>query len=142
MFVDPLNSIRYAKVDKTVTDFLKGLAREVVYEDNIEPTDLYANCLQQWILFTDILISFPNRDAVHNENQRRLERLPTDGHQYAAHDTGGTSEGSRPFPIAVVQKALETLNAPEVLVVKVSRYYSPLPCQGLTGIRKVPALCC
>lgn len=39
-FIGMLNSVRVAKIDRDVVNFLKSLQRKVVYDDGLEPTDV------------------------------------------------------------------------------------------------------
>ncbi|ONH64862.1 ATP-dependent DNA helicase RRM3 [Cyberlindnera fabianii] len=57
-FVDILNCVRIADVNDEVSRQLIELSREVVYEDGIQPTELY-----------------PTRYEVENSNKRRLAQL-------------------------------------------------------------------
>ncbi|CDR46033.1 CYFA0S21e01288g1_1 [Cyberlindnera fabianii] len=57
-FVDILNCVRIADVNDEVSKQLIELSREVVYEDGIQPTELY-----------------PTRYEVENSNKRRLAQL-------------------------------------------------------------------
>ncbi|CCM00349.1 uncharacterized protein FIBRA_02379 [Fibroporia radiculosa] len=101
-FVDMLNAMRFGRlVPETVSKFRK-LSRPVMYEDGIEPTDL-----------------FPTRREVDNANHHRLSKLSGDPHQYKAADIPGRDENDKPIPLHEMDKLLERLIAPKLLALKV-----------------------
>ena len=67
--IEMLNTVRMGRVDATTTRKFTLLARRVVYDDGIGPTEL-----------------FPTRQEVHRANQARLAQLPGDVEEYIAQD--------------------------------------------------------
>lgn len=101
-FVDMLNSMRFGHLSpETVQEFRK-LSRPVVYNDGIEPTDL-----------------FPTRREVDAANNLRLSKLGGDSHVYKSHDVPGYDATGMMYPMAKVQGLLERLIAPQVITLKV-----------------------
>ncbi|KIJ55800.1 hypothetical protein M422DRAFT_151421 [Sphaerobolus stellatus SS14] len=90
-FVNMLNEMRFGKLTKASIAKFKSLARPVIYEDGIEPTQL-----------------FPRREDVERANQERLSRLTGERETYYASDGGAAEEGIR-------NKQLANLMAPPVL---------------------------
>lgn len=67
--VDILNCIRYGKIDKHMVPVIKKLEREVIYEDGIQPTEIYAT-----------------RREVDNSNSRQLNNLSGMARKFEAED--------------------------------------------------------
>lgn len=67
--IEMLNTVRMGRVDVATTRKFTLLARRVVYDDGIGPTEL-----------------FPTRQEVHRANQARLAQLPGDVVEYTAQD--------------------------------------------------------
>ncbi|KAL4244565.1 ATP-dependent DNA helicase [Abortiporus biennis] len=101
-FIDMLNAMRYGHVSKDTDVKFKHLARTVVYEDGIEPSEL-----------------FPKRDQVDNANSKRLESLCTPAKAYNAIDTPGIDERGYPVTQFKMDDLLKPLVAKEQIVLKV-----------------------
>ncbi|KAL4244571.1 ATP-dependent DNA helicase PIF1 [Abortiporus biennis] len=100
-FVDMLNAMRFGLLAPATVVKFKGLSRPVVYEDGIEPTDL-----------------FPTRKEVDNANSERLSKLPPPVHTYQSQDVPGHDERGNRIKIQTMRTLLSRLVAPEKLVLK------------------------
>ncbi|KAI0793363.1 PIF1-like helicase-domain-containing protein, partial [Abortiporus biennis] len=100
-FVDMLNAMRFGLLAPATVVKFKGLSRPVVYEDGIEPTDL-----------------FPTRKEVDNANSERLSKLPPPVHTYQSQDVPGHDERGNRINIQTMRTLLSRLVAPEKLVLK------------------------
>lgn len=101
-FVDMLNAMRLGQLSEDAAVKFRALSRPVIYEDGIEPTDL-----------------FPTRREVDNANASRLNRLPGPCHTYPATDTGGIDLAGMPLPTSKVEALLDRLIAPRTIALKV-----------------------
>ncbi|OCF54639.1 ATP-dependent DNA helicase PIF1 [Kwoniella mangroviensis CBS 10435] len=95
-FIDMLNEMRFGKLTPQSNQAFRSLAREVRYDDNIEPTEL-----------------FPRREDVDRANGTRLNQLNTDGYSYMSTDSGQITD-----PIQR-EKLLSNFMAPKFLELKV-----------------------
>lgn len=80
-FVDMLNAMRLGHLSPDAIEKFRKLSRPVIYDDGIEPTDL-----------------FPTRREVDNANGLRLNRLPGPERRYDAADVGGVDFAGMPLP--------------------------------------------
>lgn len=101
-FVDMLNAMRLGQLSEDAAVKFRALSRPVIYEDGIEPTDL-----------------FPTRREVDNANASRLNRLPGPCHTYPATDMGGIDLAGMPLPTSKVEAFLDRLIAPRTIALKV-----------------------
>ncbi|KAK9323301.1 PIF1-like helicase-domain-containing protein [Lipomyces orientalis] len=93
-FVDMLNEMRIGKLSQASIEEFKKLDRIPIYDDNLEPTELFCT-----------------RQEVEMANSRRMSGLPGQEHTYDAFDSG-TSDP------AVRAKLLSSCMAPEQVVLK------------------------
>ncbi|KAK9367319.1 PIF1-like helicase-domain-containing protein [Lipomyces kononenkoae] len=93
-FVDMLNEIRIGKLSQESIEQFKKLDRVPVYDDNLEPTELFCT-----------------RQEVEMANNRRMANLPGKEYTYDAFDSG-TSEPE------IRAKLLNSCIAPEQVVLK------------------------
>ncbi|WWD20773.1 hypothetical protein CI109_105250 [Kwoniella shandongensis] len=77
-FVDMLNEMRFGRLSPQSIASFKALSRTIIYDDTIEPTEL-----------------FPRREDVDRANRTRLLQLNTDGYSYTATDGGAITDPSQ-----------------------------------------------
>jgi ATP-dependent DNA helicase PIF1 len=94
VFVNMLNEMRIGKLSQASIEQFKKLDRVPVYDDNLEPTELFCT-----------------RQEVEMANNRRMVNLPGQEYTYDAFDSG-TSEP------AIRAKLLNSCMAPEQVILK------------------------
>ncbi|KAM6498375.1 hypothetical protein JOM56_006323 [Amanita muscaria] len=97
-----LNAIRFGKTTSRITKVFKQLSRLVLYEDGIEPTEL-----------------FPTRAEVEATNHRRLSQLDVKSHLYNARDIPGSDSNGARVTIVQMERLLDRLVALKQVVLKV-----------------------
>ncbi|KAF8634433.1 hypothetical protein AX15_000883 [Amanita polypyramis BW_CC] len=101
-FVDMLNAIRFGRTNTKITRAFKQLSRTVVYEDGIDPTEL-----------------FPTRLEVEHVNKARLSQLSNVARIYDARDAPGYDSSDQRVTIAQMERLLDRMVARKSLVLKV-----------------------
>ncbi|KIL71840.1 hypothetical protein M378DRAFT_252853 [Amanita muscaria Koide BX008] len=97
-----LNAIRFGKTNSKITKTFQQLSRLVLYEDGIEPTEL-----------------FPTKAEVEVTNTRRLSQLDVKSHIYHARDTPGSDSNGGRVTIMQMERLLDRLVALKQLELKV-----------------------
>ncbi|KAH9081888.1 hypothetical protein EDB83DRAFT_2335387 [Lactarius deliciosus] len=92
-FVDVLNDMRWGKMSKESISKLRQLSRKLVYEDGIEPTELYP---------------------------RRWEQIAEIAVEFNAVDRPGFDERGNPVPHDEMARLLGGIVAPPTVVLKVN----------------------
>jgi len=101
-FVNMLNDMRFGRMSNQSINRFKALSRPVVYDDGIEPTEL-----------------FPLRAQVERANSLRLAMLPDPSHTYTSIDTPGSDSNGVPLSPGTFEKVLERLVALKEVILKV-----------------------
>ncbi|KAH9044706.1 hypothetical protein EDB85DRAFT_1813633, partial [Lactarius pseudohatsudake] len=78
-FVDILNAMRWGQMSKDFISKLHQLSREIVYGDDIEPTELY-----------------PTKNEVEDANDARLAQIAENSVEFNAVDRPGFDERGNP----------------------------------------------
>lgn len=94
--------MRRGIVTPYITERMHQLSRPVVYNDGMEPTDL-----------------FPTKAEVAGENQRRMDQLSGPTLTYKSHDTAGLNDRGEIVDIKTAVKLLNKEIALEVIKLKV-----------------------
>jgi ATP-dependent DNA helicase PIF1 len=100
-FVDILNSVRLANVDQRISQALMNLSRPVMYEEGIQPTELYCT-----------------RNEVEYSNRRRLAELPGDVKKIVAQDTAPDQHQLKLLDNTMAVKELELKIGAQVMMLK------------------------
>lgn len=99
--IDMLNALRYGSMDNEMIAKFYKLSREVVYEDGLEPTEL-----------------FPTREEVKRANQSRLNQIPTKAIRYKAEDNISDPNHVRMLENLMCEKELELKEGAQVMYLK------------------------
>lgn len=102
-----LNEMRFGEMSESTINIFRGLNRNVNYEDNVQPTEL-----------------FPHREQVDGANRTRLSQLPGESQIYVAFDTTGTDLNGNKVNDVQRDRLLDRLVVPKILTLKVSIAYS------------------
>lgn len=94
-FVDMLNEMRFGKLSPDSIQRFKKLSRPIIYDDGIEPTEL-----------------FPRREDVDRSNAQRLAALLEEGYTYNAIDGGTVTDSVQR------EKILSNFMAPQSLTLR------------------------
>ncbi|KAH9050433.1 P-loop containing nucleoside triphosphate hydrolase protein [Lactarius hengduanensis] len=100
-FVDILNAMRWGQMSKDSISKLHQLSREIVYEDDIEPTELY-----------------PTKNEVEDANDTRLAQIAENPVEFNAVDRPGFDERGNPVPLRKMARLLSRLVALPVVSLK------------------------
>ncbi|KAI0793365.1 PIF1-like helicase-domain-containing protein [Abortiporus biennis] len=100
-FVDMLNEMRFGHVSAATIVKFKALERPVIYNDGIEPTDL-----------------FPTRNEVDQANYSRLASLPHPEIHYKSVDVAGWTERGQPIGKQAMDRLLGRLVAQKEIWLK------------------------
>ncbi|KAH9165820.1 hypothetical protein EDB89DRAFT_1911107 [Lactarius sanguifluus] len=100
-FADILNDMRWGKMNKESISKLRQLSRKLVYEDGIEPTELY-----------------PRRWEVEKANNTRLEQIAEIPVEFNAVDRPGFDERGNPVPHNEMARLLDRIVALPTVVLK------------------------
>lgn len=116
-----LNAIRFGELDqKTIAEFQK-LSRSVVYDDGIEPTELYFLSTINVGLFPHYTMSsFATRREVDNANDTRLKQLSGSLHVYTSMDIPGFDAKDQRISHDQMERLLERLVAAKTVNLKAS----------------------
>ncbi|KAJ4476616.1 hypothetical protein J3R30DRAFT_309841 [Lentinula aciculospora] len=107
-FVNMLNEMRFGTMSESTINAFKALNRTVIYDDGVQPTEL-----------------FPHRADVDRANNTRLQSLPRDSHTYQALDIPGTDTQGNTLTYTQMDRLLERLVVPKIITLKVGLTY---PC--------------
>ncbi|TFY83127.1 hypothetical protein EWM64_g883 [Hericium alpestre] len=102
IFVDMLNSMRFGQLTPDAIDKFRNLSRPLVYDDGIEPTEL-----------------FPTRAEVDHANMTRLNRINERAHNYMSQDYPGTDSNDQRIGREKMEKLLGHLIAQKEITLKV-----------------------
>ncbi|KAH9004248.1 hypothetical protein EDB86DRAFT_2887630 [Lactarius hatsudake] len=100
-FVDILNAMRWGQMSKDSISKLHQLSREIVYGDDIEPTELY-----------------PTKNEVEDANDTRLAQIAENSVEFNAVDRPGFDERGNPVPLRKMARLLSRLVALPVVSLK------------------------
>ncbi|KAJ7596702.1 hypothetical protein C8J56DRAFT_773706, partial [Mycena floridula] len=101
-FVNMLNAMRFGELDNPTIESFKQLSRKVVYNDLVQPTEL-----------------FPTRAEVDGANAGRLGKLPGEPLTYNATDMPGRDSNGMPISHKIMNTLLERLVVPIQITLKV-----------------------
>ncbi|EEQ39863.1 hypothetical protein CLUG_03991 [Clavispora lusitaniae ATCC 42720] len=99
--IEMLNSLRKGKLDDAMVAKFRQLGRKVVYDDNIEPTELY-----------------PTRQEVKAANQQRLRFLPGQSNIYKAQDSEKDQFKRKLYDNLMCEEILELKKGAQVMYLK------------------------
>ncbi|OSX67965.1 hypothetical protein POSPLADRAFT_1128615, partial [Postia placenta MAD-698-R-SB12] len=102
-FVDMLNAMRLGQLSEDAAVKFRALSRPVIYEDGIEPTDLY-----------------PTKNEVEIANMSRLNELGSEPVPFCAIDLPGRDEDGRVISHKRMIACLDRLVALRSVTLKVS----------------------
>lgn len=121
-FVSILSNMRRGFVTPGDSEKLKALSRKLVYEDGIEPSELYFLSLWSYSRDCHLIISsfrFPLKNDVEVCNQSRLSALPGPEYVYYGMDSAGYDVAGFPIARQDAQKLLERVGTPAGMTLKV-----------------------
>lgn len=138
-----LNEMRFGSLSTRSIARFKQLSRAVLYEDGIEPTELYVIFLvliqhtaDPVSSLSPLSPSYPRREEVDTANSVRLRQLDSEEKHYTAHDSGAITDAQQ------LQKELSNLLAVpllhlkvgcQVMLIKVSLFARPRKSSRLTN---------
>ena len=100
-FVNILNAVRLANIDDEMSSELARLSRPVVYEDGIQPTELYST-----------------RNEVEYSNRKRLAALPGRVKKFTANDIAPDDRAAKMLENTMAVKELELKIGAQVMMLK------------------------
>lgn len=101
-FVDILNDMRFGQLSGAAIETFRTLTRRVTYNDDIEPTELFAL-----------------RNEVDGANSARLKNLNGCAHTYQSRDRPGVDVDGKVVSSQQMDRLLERLVAPKLIQLKV-----------------------